>query len=153
GVLAGFGLENKYSMLIFGAGIVFGLVLTPHRRSLSSAWFWFAAVIVCLIFLPNLLWNIRHHFPFLELQNNIRRSGRDVPLGPLAFFGQEILSMHPLTLPIWVAGLWFYFSKSGKPFRPLGWAWVFTAAVIVALSPRVYYLYPAFPLLFAGGAI
>jgi 4-amino-4-deoxy-L-arabinose transferase-like glycosyltransferase len=28
GVLSGFGLENKYSMLIFGAGIVLGLLLT-----------------------------------------------------------------------------------------------------------------------------
>jgi len=37
GVLAGFGLENKYSMLIFGAGIVFGLLLTPQRRVLASA--------------------------------------------------------------------------------------------------------------------
>ena len=62
--------------------------------------------------------------------------------------------MHPLTLPLWLAGLWFYFfSTSGKPFRALGWAWVFTAAVIVTLSPRVYYLYPAFPILFAAGAV
>ena len=36
GVLAGFGLQNKYSMLIFGAGIVVGLLLTPLRRSLAS---------------------------------------------------------------------------------------------------------------------
>src|SRR5262245_15426129 len=120
GVLAGFGLENKYSMLIFGAGIVFGLLLTPQRRVFASPWLWIAGAIAFLIFLPNLLWNIQHHFPFLELQANIRRSGRDVPLTPLAFFGQEILTMHPLTLPLWLAGIWFYFfSGSGKPFRAL----------------------------------
>jgi len=154
GILAGFGLENKYSMLIFGAGIVFGLLLTPQRRLLSSRWLWIAGAIAFLLFLPNLLWNIQHHFPFLELQANIRRSGRDVHLTPLAFFGQEILAMHPLSLPLWQAGLWFYFfSTSGKPFRALGWAWIFTAAVIVTLSPRVYYLFPAFPVLFAGGAV
>jgi hypothetical protein len=62
--------------------------------------------------------------------------------------------MHPLSLPIWLAGLWyFFFSKTGQPFRPLGWAWVFTAMVIVTLSPRVYYLYPAFPALLAGGSV
>ena len=154
GILAGFGLENKYSMLIFGAGIVFGLPLTPQRRLLSSRWLWIAGAMTFLIFLPNLLWNVQHHFPFLDLQANIRRSGRDVHLTPVAFFGQEILSMHPLTLPLWLAGLWFYFfSAPGKPFRPLGWAWIFTAAVIVTLNPRVYYLYPAFPVLFAAGAV
>ena len=62
--------------------------------------------------------------------------------------------MEPLTLPLWLAGLWFFFfTAAGKPFRVLGWAWVFTAAVIVVQSPRVYYLYPAFPVLFAGGAV
>lgn len=154
GILSGVGLENKYSMLLFGAAIVLGLLLTPQRRSLTSPWLWIAGAIAFLIFLPNLLWNIQHHFPFLELQANIRRSGRDVHLGPLAFFVQEILVMLPLTLPIWLAGLWFYFySKMGKPFRALGWAWVFTAAVIVKLSPRIYYLFPAFPLLFAAGSV
>jgi 4-amino-4-deoxy-L-arabinose transferase-like glycosyltransferase len=141
-------------MGIFGAGIVLGLLLTPGRRMLASPWLWLAGAIAFLIFAPNLLWNLQHRFPFLELQANIRRSGRDVALTPLAFFGQEILAMHPLTLPLWLAGLWFYFfSTRGKVFRSLGWAWVFTAAVIVSISPRVYYLFPAFPLLFAAGSV
>jgi 4-amino-4-deoxy-L-arabinose transferase-like glycosyltransferase len=154
GVLAGFGLENKHSMLIFGAGIVFGLILTPQRKVFTSPWIWIAGAIAFLIFLPNLLWNIQHHFPFLELQANIRRSGRDVALSPWAFFAQEAAALHPLTLPIWLAGLWFFFfSTSGKPYRALGWAWVFAAGVVVTLSPRVYYLFPAFPILFAAGAV
>lgn len=154
GILAGFGLENKYSMLIFGAGIVVGLVVTPQTREFANPWFWVAAAIVVAVFMPNSIWNLQHRFPFLELQANIRRSGRDVPLSPLSFFGEEILSMHPLTLPVWLAGLWLYFgSAAGKRYRVLGWAWVFSAAVIVALSPRVYYLFPAFPVLFAGGAV
>jgi 4-amino-4-deoxy-L-arabinose transferase-like glycosyltransferase len=154
GIVAGVGLENKHSMLIFGCGIFLGLVLTPQRRWLADRWFWIGGAIAFLIFVPNLAWNINHHFPFLELQSNIRRSGRNVPLGPIAFFGQQVLAMHPLALPIWLAGLWFYFfSKAGMPFRALGWAWVFTAAVIVGLSPRIYYLWPAFPALFAAGSV
>jgi 4-amino-4-deoxy-L-arabinose transferase-like glycosyltransferase len=154
GLLAGVGLENKYSMAIFGAGVACGVVLTPQRRALGSRWIWIAGALAFLLFLPNLVWNLQHQFPFLELQANIRRSGRDVPLGPVAFFAQEILTMHPLTLPLWLGGLWFcFFDAAGKRFRALGWSWVFTAAVIVTLSPRVYYLYPAFPLLFAAGAV
>ena len=154
GLLAGIGLENKHSMLIFGFGIVVGLLLTKERRFLRSPWFWAAGLLAFLIFLPNLLWNVQHHFPFLELQQNIRRSGRDVALSPLAFFGEEALAMMPLSVPIWLAGLWcFFFDRERKPFRVLGWAFVITAAVILALSPRIYYLFPAFPLLFAGGSV
>ena len=154
GVLAGFGLENKYSMLIFGAGIVVGMVLTPQRRLFLSPWPWIGGAIAFLIFLPNLLWNFEHHFPFLELHANIQRDGRDVPLSLPAFFAEEALTLLPLTLPIWLAGLWFFFfNEAGKPFRALGWAWLFTAAVIAALSPRIYYLYPAMPILFAAGSV
>ncbi len=154
GLIAGFGLENKYSMAMFAAGLVFGLLLTAQRRLLASRWLWIGGAVAALIFLPNLLWNLHHHFPFLELQANIRRSGRDVPLGPLAFFGQETLAMLPLSLPVWLAGLWHYFrAPAGKPYRALGWAWLLTAAIVLAMSPRIYYLFPAFPVLFAAGGV
>jgi len=154
GVLAGVGLENKYSMAIFGFGLVAGLLLTSERRVLRTRWLWIGGAAALLIFLPNLLWNILHHFPFLELQENIRRSGRDVAMSPLSFLGQETLAMLPLTLPIWLAGLWFlFFHRDGKTFRALAWAWTIAAGVIVTLSPRVYYLFPAFPMLFAAGGV
>jgi MFS family permease len=154
GLLAGIGLENKHSMLIFGCGIVVGLLATPERRQFRSPWLWLAGLLAFLIVLPNLLWNVEHHFPFLELQANIQRAHRNVDLPPLAFIGQEILTMFPLTLPIWLAGIWYYlFSEKGKPFRVLGWAWLVTMAVIMIMNPRVYYAWPAFPLLFAAGGV
>ncbi len=63
GVVAGIGLENKYSMMIFGAGIVFGLLLTNQRKLLANRWLWIGGVVAFVIFAPNLWWNVRHHFP------------------------------------------------------------------------------------------
>jgi 4-amino-4-deoxy-L-arabinose transferase-like glycosyltransferase len=129
GLLAGIGLENKHSMLIWGTAITAGLLLTRQRQWFRNPWIWIAGLLAFLIFLPNLVWNYQHHFPFLELQANIRHSGRNVDLTPLSFFSQEVLSMHPMTLPIWLGGLWFFlFSKVGSSFRVFGFAWLFTAA-------------------------
>jgi hypothetical protein len=154
GVVAGLGLENKYSMGLFGFALLAGLLLSGQYRLFASRWFWIGGAIAFLIFLPNLVWNIVHHFPFLELQQNIRRSGRDVALSPLSFMAQESLTMLPLSLPIWLGSLWFFFfSARGRAYRFLGWAYVITAGVIMFLSPRVYYLFPAFPVVFAGGAV
>ena len=154
GVVAGLGLENKYSMGLFGFALLAGLLLSGRYRLLASRWFWAGCAIALLIFLPNLVWNIVHHFPFLELQQNIKRSGRDVALSPIRFLLQEQSAMLPLSLPIWLAGLWFFFfSAGGRAYRFLGWAWIITAAVIIVLSPRIYYLFPAFPIVFAGGAV
>jgi 4-amino-4-deoxy-L-arabinose transferase-like glycosyltransferase len=82
GLLAGAGLENKYSMAMFGFGVVAGLLLTEQRRLLQTKWLWIGGAVAFLLFLPNVLWNIQHGFPFLELQENIRRSGRNVALPP-----------------------------------------------------------------------
>lgn len=154
GGLAGVGLQNKYSMAIFGFGIVVGLLLTPQRRLLLTKWLWIGGAIAFLIFLPNLLWNIHYHFPFLELQENIKRSGRNVAMPPIRFLLEDALAMLPLSVPIWLGGLWFFFfRREGAPFRFLGWAWVVSAVVIMTLDPRVYYLFPAFPVLFAGGGV
>ena len=154
GLVAGLGLENKYSMGLFAFALLAGLLLSGQYRLFASRWFWIGGVIALLIFLPNLLWNVVHHFPFLELQQNIKRSGRDVALSPLGFLQQEQLAMLPLSLPIWLGGIaYFFFSPSGRAYRFLGWAWIITAAVIIVLSPRIYYLFPAFPVAFAGGAV
>lgn len=154
GLLAGIGLQNKHSMLIFGCGIVVGLLLTPERRFFRTPWIWVGGALALVIFLPNLLWNIHYHFPFLELQENIRRTGRNVPLPPLTFLSQLTLTMLPLTVPLWLAGLWYYlFSERGKAFRTLGWAWLLTLGSVMVLNPRVYYAYPAFPILFASGGV
>jgi hypothetical protein len=154
GAVAGLGLENKYSMGLFGFALLAGLLLSGRYRLFASRWSWIGGVIALLIFMPNLVWNIIHRFPFLELQRNIKQSGRDVALSPLRFLLQEQAAMLPLSLPVWLAGLWFFFfSASGRAYRFLGWAWIITAAVIIVLSPRIYYLFPAFPLVFAGGAV
>jgi hypothetical protein len=40
GLLAGVGLENKYSIAFFTASSVAGLLLSPQRRILANRWFW-----------------------------------------------------------------------------------------------------------------
>lgn len=150
GVLAGLGLETKHSMLIFGFALVAGLVLTPQRKHLFNRWLVLAGLLAFVLFLPNLLWNIQHHFPFLELQENIRRDNRNVSLSLGSFFGQEALAMLPLSAPIWIAGLgWLLRGR----YRALALAWGIAAAIIFAMNPRVYYLFPAFPMLFAAGSV
>ncbi len=154
GVLAGIGMETKYSMGIFGLGIVVGLLLTPERKALASKWFWLAGVIAFAISLPNLLWNIHHHWPFLELMRNIKANGRDVQLGPVAFIVQQIMVLGPATFPVWLAGLlYLLFARDAKPFRILGWTFLATAGVLIAMKGKDYYLAPAYPMLFAAGGV
>lgn len=154
GIVAGLGLEEKYSIAVFGFGIVIGLLITNERKVLLSKWFVLGGVLAFLIFLPNLIWNIQNHWPFLELMHNIRADGRDVQLSPLAFFLQQILLLNPLTAPIWIMGLLaLFFSERFTRFRFLGWCYLVCFATFLVLKGKNYYLAPIYPMLFASGAV
>jgi hypothetical protein len=154
GLLAGIGLMNKNTMLMFGAAVLAGLLLTPARKLLFNRWFLIGGALALLIFLPNLVWMVQHDFPMLELLRNIRESGRNVTLNPLQFLIDEVLFLHPLTLPVWLGGLgWLFFHPQGKRYRFLGWTFVFVLGMLLVTQGRTYYLAPAFPILFAAGAI
>jgi hypothetical protein len=154
GVIAGLGLEEKYSVAVFGLGIVVGLLLTEQRRVFLSKWIWLGGLAAFLIFLPNVLWNIKYDWPFVQLMRGIRAEGRDVVLGPFPYFFQQTLLVNPLTAPIWLAGLFaLLFSARLKLFRALGWCYLVCYAVFFVLHGKNYYLAPVYPMLLAAGAV
>jgi hypothetical protein len=154
GVVAGIGLQEKYSIVLFGFGMVIGLLLTAQRRVFLNPWIWIGGLAAFLIFLPNLLWNIHNHWPFLELMHNIREDGRDVVLPLPLYFFQQTLLVHPFTAPIWITGLIAFFASARfRPYRALGWCYLVCFTVFFLLHGKNYYLAPVYPMLLAAGAV
>jgi hypothetical protein len=154
GVVAGLGLQEKYSIALFAFAIVAGLLLTEQRRVFLNKWIWLGGLAAFLIFLPNLLWNLHYDWPFLQLMRNIKADGRDVVLGPIEYFFQQALLVLPFTAPIWIIGLMaFFVSPRLKPYRVLGWSYLVAYAVFFALHGKNYYLAPIYPMLLAAGAV
>ena len=154
GVVAGIGLQEKYSIALFGFGMVIGLLLTAQRRVFLNPWIWIGGLAAFLIFLPNLLWNIHNHWPFVQLMHNIREDGRDVVLPLPQYFFQQLLLVNPLTAPIWIRGLIvFLVSARFKPYRALGWCYLVCFTVFFLLHGKTYYLAPVYPMLMAAGAV
>jgi hypothetical protein len=154
GVLAGVGFETKYSIAFLLLGILAGVILGPERRFLKSKFLWLGVLACALISLPNLLWEIRNQFPFLELIHNIRMGNRDVVRGPVAFIADQALIMNPILFPLWAGGLlWLLFSRNGRRYRVLGWAFLVVLSTFIALKAKNYYVTPIYPALFAAGAV
>src|ERR1043166_2467748 len=121
GLVAGLGLENKYTTAFFIAAIVIGLALTSKRRFLATKEFWIGALIASVIFLPNLIWLAPHGFPFLELMHNIRQTHRDVVRPPVAFILDQAQIMNPATFPLWLRGrIWVWLGRDGRCSRIFG---------------------------------
>jgi dolichyl-phosphate-mannose-protein mannosyltransferase len=153
GVFAGLGLENKHSSLLFGAAVVIALVLSSERGELAKRWIWIGGAIALLLFLPNLLWQVRHGFPTLEDLENVKRSGKNVVLSPLAFLKEQVLFLNPLLLPIWLAGLRSLLFGRLSRARILGYTYLALLILMIVGHAKNYYLAPIYPMLFAAGAV
>ena len=154
GVLLGLGLENKHSTAFFLASLTIGLLLAPSRRLLLTGWFWLAAAIAFLLFLPNLVWQYTHHFPTLEALSNVRKTHKNVELPPLPFLRQQIMMLLPTSALVWIPGLAFLLlSTKAKKYRCLGITYLVFLAVMMILKGKDYYLAPIYPMLFAAGGV
>jgi Dolichyl-phosphate-mannose-protein mannosyltransferase len=153
GLVAGLGILNKHSMLLFGSGIVLGLLATPARKHYRQPWIWLGAAITFLCFLPNLLWEIQNSWPTLALAHAVIGT-KYVTVAPWDYIWQQTLLTHPLNAPIWIAGLCFLLRDSlGKKYAVLAWAYFTVLAEMLILHGKIYYLAPAYVMLLAAGAV
>jgi len=157
GALAGIGLLNKHTVVLFGFAVVVGLLLTRQRRLLASRWLLFGGAIALAVALPNLIWEVRHGFPHAELLANIARNGRDVPVGFVDFWKLELLFLNPFAAPVWILGLVGLFTvKDLRAARPLGWAYLIALVCLFVTTPgshKTYYAASAYPILIAAGGV
>jgi hypothetical protein len=158
GAVAGAGLENKHTMLVFIFAMIAGLALSSQVRSdrshpFHSKWIWLGALAALVLFLPNLIWEARHGWPQIEVVRNAQQF-KNADLSPLRFLAEQILFMQPLALPIWLGGLsWYLFATEGKRFRFLGWEYLIVVGIFIVLHGKSYYAAPIYPVVAAAGGV
>jgi hypothetical protein len=150
GVVVGLGLLNKHTMFLWGLGMGAGMLTAPLRAQLKAPWPWLGAAVALLIVSPNLAWQAEHDWPTVEF---VRMMGEtvlaDIPRH--LFLAGQILYFGILAVPIWLAGLVYFFTDAGKRYRALGVLFVTVMVVLTITHAKPYYSAPAFPLMFAGG--
>jgi len=153
GVFAGIGLLNKPSMLFLCGAVFIGLLLTPQRKYLFDRWTLAGGLVAFLIALPYLLWQIPHGWPTVEFLIGMKKTVTS-RISPLEFVIGQVFYLHPLNLPIWLAGIvWYFFARDGRPYRVLGWVYVIVFLFLLIMTSKIYYLAPAYPMLLAAGGV
>jgi hypothetical protein len=102
--------------------------------------------------MPFLIWNAESGWASFQYWANYS-ANHSAGGTPLDFLINQILGMHPLSVFLWGAGLWYFFSAHGARYRVFGWAYLILFVLFIALQGKTYFLALAYPPLFAGGAV
>jgi 4-amino-4-deoxy-L-arabinose transferase-like glycosyltransferase len=152
GVVAGLGLLTKLTMGFFVGAVLIGLSISSQRRLLFNRWLIFGGAIALVMVSPYLIWQVQNGFPVLEFTKSYT-SGKTFQATPLEYFIQQMVTMNPFALPLWLGGLLFLLLvPAGRPYRAFGWAYLLLYTFFMIQKAKFYWLTPSYPMLLAGGA-
>jgi 4-amino-4-deoxy-L-arabinose transferase-like glycosyltransferase len=147
GVVTGLSLYNKQLILLLVVGIAAGLLIAGPRRALLSPWLWAGVLVAAVGGLPNLLYQITHDFPQLDMASALAdEKGGD---NRILFFPLQILLLGVTLVPLMVAG--FVSLIRDARLRCLGWAYLVVAAFVLVTGSGPYYTFGLMMPLFAAG--
>jgi MFS family permease len=150
GVAVGFGMLTKYTMAFFTVSLIIGILISRERKLLFNRHVLFSAIIAMLIFLPNIIWQFAHHLPVIHHMKELRETQLDY-VKPMDFVMQQILVNGP-SLVIWLTGfISLLFSFRLRRFRFLAIAYILIFLFLLQMNGKNYYLFGAYPMLFAAG--
>ena len=152
GIFAGLGLMSKFGMLWLGFGVFLAMIFTPERKYFAAWQFWLGGIIALLILSPYLVWIVEHQF--LTIEYLVKYAQSTAPLTIWNFIYLQILSLNPLSSPVWALGIYYFiFHQEGRKFRLFGFTYIIIFIVCLIQQAKFYMIIPLFPVLFAGGAI
>lgn len=151
GIAAGFGLLNKYTFLVWNAGVAVGLLFYGNAKLFREKWLYISVAIAFVLFLPNIIWQYQHHFPVLLHLQKLKESQLD-EIGPYDFVLDQVRS--PFTFILSILGLYvLLFHKHLKRYNCIGIAAIVIFGIMWYLQSKGYYFYAIYPVLFAAGAV
>jgi hypothetical protein len=151
GITFGIGLMNKYTILVWGFGVFIGLLFFEKGNLFKNRWLYISGIIAFLIFLPNIIWQVNHHFPVVLHLKKLKESQLDRN-GTFDFVIEQL--KHPFTLTLSLIGLFAYFFDANlKKYKTFGVTTIIIFGAMWTMQSKAYYFFAVYPILFAAGAV
>jgi 4-amino-4-deoxy-L-arabinose transferase-like glycosyltransferase len=153
GLATGLAMQAKYGIDIWLIGLLAGLLLTPARTILSTRQCGQGLLVAAVIAAPSLIWQTFHGWPFLQVMLHHSAVRSNLTGTPAQFEILQAFAMNIVLAPLWLTGLIAPFAMARlRPARFVAIAYAAAAAIDIAARGKDYYLFPAYPALFAIGA-
>ena len=150
GAAIGFGMLTKYSMAFFAFSLLFAVLISKQRKMLFNRHVLGAVLVATLIFLPNIIWQYKHHFPFITHMHQLDEE--QLKYNHTADFVVQQFLVNGIALFVWLFGFFYLlFSFQLRKYRFMAFAYVLIFLFLVVMKGKSYYLFGAYPMLFAAG--
>ena len=152
GLSAGFGLLNKYSVLLQLFSLFAVILFTPHRTLLLKRSLWIATAIAFIIFLPNIIWQIVYGLPVITHMQALHDT-QLVNVDRINFLTDQLIlgfMSALLILPGLVVPL---FSRSLRQARFMAVTSLLVILILLLLRGKNYYTAGVMPFLICAGAV
>jgi len=153
GIILGFGLMNKLTVLFFGLAIFVSLWFVPQRKIFKTKYIWSAGIIALLFLTPYLIWQSKNEWYFMDFASSY--AGGISYLASLPeFIWNQILPNNIASLPVWLTGLYLLlFSPKWKKYRFFGIMYLFLFLLFYKIGAKFYFLIPMYSILLSVGAV
>lgn len=153
GILLGFGLLNKLTILFLGLAIFISLWLVPQRIQFKSKWIWIAGVIAALFAIPFLIWQFSNDWYFIDFAANYG-GGLSYRASFLEFLWNQIYPNNIINFPVWLTGLVLLLvSSKWKQYRFFGFGYLVLFFLFYFLGAKFYFLVPFYTILLSVASI
>src|ERR1039457_1807877 len=154
GLLLGFGLEMKHTMITYAAGLIIGASFSKSRKLIWNKWLLFGILTTFVLLLPNLIWQLKNGFPSLEFYRNAMIN-KNITTNPIGILIGQILFIGPIAFLVGISGLVFLLiNKDIEKYRLFGFAYlILFVLLLISQSSRPDRIAAIYPILFAAGGI
>jgi hypothetical protein len=149
---AGFGMLSKYSVAFYIICLLPALLLTKQRIIFRNKHLYYSLGLAFIIFLPNLIWQILHHFPLAYHMHELASTQLQY-LPPTDFLKDQLLMFLPCCY-IWITGFFYLLlNPKGRPYLFLCWAYLGVITILLWFHGKNYYALGLYPVLFGFGSL
>ena len=153
GFSLGLAMLSKYTTLFFAAALVGGLLLTNQKKIWYQKHFIGALALAGIIWLPNLWWQYKHHFPVVTHMKELQETQLQY-LGMTDFLAGQLIMLLVVAW-LWIAGLLVILLSNFRAgsYRWYGVTFLLLLALLIIGRGKDYYAIGGYPFLLVVGSV
>ncbi|MCX6280449.1 MAG: glycosyltransferase family 39 protein [Bacteroidetes bacterium] len=152
GLAAGLAMLNKYLIAVELFAILIMFAFSSYRKIFLNKYFYFACLLALIVFLPNLIWQLKNNLPVLTHMHALH-DNQLVHVDRIAFFTDQLFIVVMAALLVIPGLLYMGFAGTMKQYRPLFLASIISLLIIAILRGKSYYTIGLFPFWIAAGGV